>query len=119
MLVFNYMSIYRRYIPVDILIWSMYFYIFTENYCPLMSVRNAIVNARACRSDGCCQPGTVLEYSCTGDYTITTPVTVCLANSSWSHRPICLKHEDGRLRLCKYAHCPMFCPVIERKWVSI
>ena len=82
----------------------MFYYIFTEQYCPLMSVSNAIVNTSACLADGVCQSGTVLEYSCTGDYTITTPVTVCLANTSWSHRPTCLKHDGGRLKLCKDAY---------------
>jgi len=71
---------------------------FTENVCPLMTVSNAIVNTSACLADGFCQSGTVLEYSCNGDYTITTPVTVCLANTSWSHRPTCLKRKGGMLK---------------------
>ena len=92
----------------------MYLYIFTENVCPLMSVSNAIANTSACLADGFCQSGTVLEYSCNGDYTITTPVTVCLANTSWSHRPTCMNHEGGRLKSSICSRCMMFCHVTER-----
>ena len=63
--------------------------------CPLMSVTNAVVNASACLADGFCQTGTVLEYSCPGDYTISSPITVCLANQSWTHMPLCEKRKDG------------------------
>jgi len=70
-------------------------HVLTDNMCPLMSVSNAVVNTSACLADGVCQTGTVLEYSCSGEYTISTPITVCLANQSWSHRPLCIKPEDG------------------------
>jgi len=83
-----------------------------------MSVSNAIVNTSACLADGVCQSGTVLEYSCTRDYTITTPVTVCLANTSWSHRPTCLKQEGGRLKSSICSRYMLFCLITESTSLS-
>ena len=65
--------------------------------CPVLSVKNARVNTSGCLTNDLCPVGISLTYSCSEGYTMSSSVTACLADRSWSNGPVCIKLEDGSL----------------------